>query len=51
MSDIKSLLDNRTVGASLYGATNAERASVIAGKLTHYGEHTRAQVLGSQLLL
>jgi len=36
IGDIKGLLDNRTQGASLYGATNAEKATVIGGKLTHY---------------
>lgn len=38
IGDIKALLDNRTQGASLYGATDTERATVIGGKLAHYGE-------------
>lgn len=39
IGDIKGLLDNRTQGASLYGATDFEKKTVIAGKLAHYGEH------------
>jgi fatty acid desaturase (delta-4 desaturase) len=39
VGDIKGLLDNRTQGASLYGATQAEKATVIGGKLAHYGEY------------
>lgn len=35
--DLKALVDNRTQGASLYGATDFERATVIGGKLAHYG--------------
>jgi fatty acid desaturase (delta-4 desaturase) len=35
--DIQGLLTNRTVGASLYGATDAERQTVIIGKFIHYG--------------
>jgi hypothetical protein len=31
-------LDKRTQGASLYGATDFEKKTVIAGKLAHYGE-------------
>jgi fatty acid desaturase (delta-4 desaturase) len=36
IGDIKGLFDKRTVGASLYGASNFEKATVIAGKITHY---------------
>lgn len=36
VGDIKALVDNRTVGASLYGATDDERNTVVAGKLLHY---------------
>jgi len=35
--DIQGLFDNRTVGATLYGATPFEKATVILGKLAHYG--------------
>eukprot|EP00879_Flechtneria_rotunda_P002961 GHRR01003178.1.p1 GENE.GHRR01003178.1~~GHRR01003178.1.p1 ORF type:complete len:477 (+),score=112.19 GHRR01003178.1:211-1641(+) len=35
--DLKALLTNRTEGATLYGATDAERATVLAGKAAHYG--------------
>lgn len=35
--DISALLGNRTPGASLYGATEVERKTVVAGKLAHYG--------------
>lgn len=38
IGDIKALLDKRTQGASLYGATQAEKMTVIGGKLAHYGE-------------
>lgn len=41
IGDIKGLLDNRTQGASLYGASDFEKKTVIAGKLAHYGEHRR----------
>lgn len=30
-------MTNRTPGATLYGATDTERSTVIAGKLAHYG--------------
>lgn len=30
-------MENRTQGASLYGATDFEKATVIGGKLAHYG--------------
>ena len=36
--DLKALADNRTQGASLYGATELEKKTVVWGKLTHYGE-------------
>jgi hypothetical protein len=36
--DLKALADNRTQGASLYGATDVEKKTVVWGKLTHYGE-------------
>jgi hypothetical protein len=36
-ADIKGLVDERTPGASLYGATDFEKKTVIAGKLAHYG--------------
>ena len=36
MTDIVSLLDKRTPGASLYGATPLEKRSVILGKLAHF---------------
>jgi hypothetical protein len=35
-TDIKSLLDKRTPGASLYGATAFEKLTVVLGKLAHY---------------
>lgn len=34
--DIKALLENRTVGATLYGASPFEKATVVLGKLVHY---------------
>lgn len=34
--DIQALFQNRTVGATLYGAQNNEKASVILGKLIHW---------------
>lgn len=34
--DLQGLVDNRTIGATLYGASNLEKATVIAGKLVHY---------------
>eukprot|EP00892_Ulva_mutabilis_P003155 jgi/Ulvmu1/12840/UM098_0025.1 len=37
ISDMVSLASNRTPGASLYGATDFERKSVIAGKIAHWG--------------
>mmetsp|Transcript_11219 Transcript_11219/g.24171 ORF Transcript_11219/g.24171 Transcript_11219/m.24171 type:complete len:511 (+) Transcript_11219:159-1691(+) len=36
VGDIKGLLDNRTVGATLYGASDFEKATVVAGKVAHY---------------
>lgn len=36
VSDIKSLLDNRTPGATLHGASSFEKGTVVAGKLVHY---------------
>lgn len=36
IGDLKGLVDKRTVGASLYGASNFEKATVIAGKAAHY---------------
>lgn len=36
ISDMASLASNRTPGASLYGATDFERKSVIAGKVAHW---------------
>ncbi len=36
VGDIKALLDNRTVGATLYGAQNIEKATVILGKFAHW---------------
>jgi len=50
IGDIKALLDNRTQGASLYGATDAERATVIGGKLAHYGEGAGVAALWRALL-
>lgn len=35
--DIKALFDNRTHGASLYGAGAWERTTVVLGKLAHFG--------------
>jgi fatty acid desaturase (delta-4 desaturase) len=35
--DLQGLLTNRTAGATLYGATQAEKATVLAGKAAHYG--------------
>eukprot|EP00878_Enallax_costatus_P021083 GHUV01022305.1.p1 GENE.GHUV01022305.1~~GHUV01022305.1.p1 ORF type:complete len:517 (+),score=135.46 GHUV01022305.1:3007-4557(+) len=35
--DVSALLANRTPGATLYGATEAERKTVIVGKFAHYG--------------
>jgi acyl-lipid (7-3)-desaturase (Delta-4 desaturase) len=35
-TDIASLLDNRTPGATIYGATDTEKRSVVLGKLAHY---------------
>jgi hypothetical protein len=37
VADIKALGDERTPGASLYGATDFEKKTVIAGKVAHYG--------------
>ncbi|KAF8070962.1 acyl-lipid (7-3)-desaturase [Scenedesmus sp. PABB004] len=37
VGDVKGLLSNRTGGATLYGATEGERRTVLAGKLAHYG--------------
>lgn len=37
VGDIKGLLENRTGGASLYGATPFEKATVVLGKLAHFG--------------
>jgi hypothetical protein len=36
-TDIISLFENRTAGATLHGATNVEKATVFAGKLAHHG--------------
>ncbi|GIL65912.1 hypothetical protein Vafri_19551 [Volvox africanus] len=36
VGDWKALFDNRTVGATMYGASEFERKTVIAGKLAHY---------------
>lgn len=36
MTDILGLIDRRTPGASLYGATPLEKRSVIFGKLAHF---------------
>jgi fatty acid desaturase (delta-4 desaturase) len=36
VGDIKALIVNRTEGATLYGATDMERATVVLGKLAHY---------------
>lgn len=36
IGDWKALLENRTTGTTLYGASNFERATVVAGKLAHY---------------
>jgi fatty acid desaturase (delta-4 desaturase) len=35
--DIKGLMENRCDGASLYGASPFEKASVLFGKFSHYG--------------
>ncbi|KAL4444962.1 hypothetical protein ABPG77_004012 [Micractinium sp. CCAP 211/92] len=37
IGDWQALLANRTAGATMYGATTAERATVVLGKLAHYG--------------
>lgn len=34
--DWQALLTNRTVGATLYGASSFERQTVLLGKMTHY---------------
>ncbi len=34
--DVQALFANRTVGATMYGASAAERATVVAGKLAHW---------------
>jgi len=36
VGDWKALFDNRTQGATLHGATDFERATLVAGKLAHY---------------
>jgi len=36
IGDIQALFENKTQGATLYGATPWERATVILGKLAHY---------------
>ncbi|KIZ05639.1 hypothetical protein MNEG_2324 [Monoraphidium neglectum] len=36
IGDIQALFENKTQGATLYGATNFERATVVMGKLIHY---------------
>lgn len=36
MGDWKALFDNRTQGATLHGATNFERGTLVVGKLAHY---------------
>ncbi|KAI8471451.1 MAG: fatty acyl delta4 desaturase [Monoraphidium minutum] len=46
IGDIQALFDNRTVGATLYGATAWERATVVLGKAAHY-----ALMLGVPLYL
>lgn len=37
VGDWKAIFTKRTVGASLYGASNFELATVVIGKLVHYG--------------
>lgn len=37
IGDWKALLTNRTVGATLYGASDFEKFTVVAGKFLHYG--------------
>lgn len=37
VGDLKGLFDNRTQGATLYGASAWERATVVLGKLAHFG--------------
>mmetsp|Transcript_33218 Transcript_33218/g.78780 ORF Transcript_33218/g.78780 Transcript_33218/m.78780 type:complete len:534 (-) Transcript_33218:142-1743(-) len=37
LGDITSLFSNRTKGATLYGATNVERLTVVLGKALHWG--------------
>eukprot|EP00199_Chlamydomonas_sp_CCMP681_P000966 CAMPEP_0119102420 /NCGR_PEP_ID=MMETSP1180-20130426/1176_1 /TAXON_ID=3052 ORGANISM="Chlamydomonas cf sp, Strain CCMP681" /NCGR_SAMPLE_ID=MMETSP1180 /ASSEMBLY_ACC=CAM_ASM_000741 /LENGTH=516 /DNA_ID=CAMNT_0007086713 /DNA_START=15 /DNA_END=1565 /DNA_ORIENTATION=+ len=34
--DLKGLVENKTVGATLYGASPLEKATVVLGKLAHY---------------
>ncbi|KAL6756900.1 fatty acyl delta4 desaturase [Haematococcus lacustris] len=36
LGDIKGLVENRTVGATLYGASQLEKSTVVLGKLAHY---------------
>ncbi|GLC37938.1 hypothetical protein PLESTF_000608400 [Pleodorina starrii] len=36
VGDWKALMDNRTVGATMYGVSDFERGTVVVGKLAHY---------------
>lgn len=36
VGDWQALFDKRTQGASLYGASNFEKGTLVAGKLAHY---------------